>query len=370
MGAISTVAPRSRIGKDTFAMLLQNTERGLYCPAGGFHIDPWQPVDLAIITHGHSDHARPGSRQYLTEATGKPILQSRLGMNAPVETLRYDQTVTRNGVKISLHPAGHILGSAQVRLEHAGEVCVISGDYKLEADGTCAPFELVRCHTFVTESTFGLPIYRWRPQEEIFRELNQWWHANQLVNRTSVLFCYALGKAQRLLAGLEPRLGPIFLHGAMERFLPAYQAAGINLPAAVKADAQNVKGAGGAGIVLAPDSAANSSWLRKFGDVSTAFASGWMQVRGPRRRRALDRGFVLSDHADWNGLLQTIRATGAEKIWATHGYTAPLVRYLREGGWSAETIETQFAGELGEDMESGGARPVLEEPVEPPAAES
>jgi putative mRNA 3-end processing factor len=334
-------------------MLLQNTARGLFCPAGDFYIDPWQPVDLAVITHGHSDHARPGARHYLTETTGKPILQARLGADAPIETLRYGESLTRNDVRISLHPAGHILGSAQVRLERAGEVCVIGGDYKLENDGTCAPFEPIPCHTFVTESTFGLPIYRWRPQAEIFREIHQWWRGNQLLQRTSVLFCYALGKAQRILAGLDASVGPILLHGATERFLPAYQQASVTFPAAAKADAQTVKSAQGSAIVLAPDSADNSVWLRKFGEISTAFASGWMQVRGPRRRRALDRGFALSDHADWDGLLQTIKATGAENIWVTHGYTAPLVRYLRETGLKAEAIETRFEGET--ETELGGA---------------
>jgi len=330
-------------------MLLQNTERGLFCPAGDFYIDPWEPVDMAVITHGHSDHARPGSHHYLTEATGKLILQSRLGSDAAIQTVRYGETLNRHGVSISLHPAGHILGSAQVRLEYSGEIWVISGDYKLENDGLCPAFEPIRCHTFVSESTFGLPIYRWHSQAEIFQEIHQWWRGNQMAKRTSVLFCYALGKAQRILAGLDTSVGPIFLHGAQERFLPAYRAAGATFPPTTRADAQNVKRAEGAGLVLAPESAMNSPWLRKFGDVSTAFASGWMQVRGPRRRRALDRGFVLSDHADWDGLLEAIKATGAEKVWATHGFTSPLVRYLREIGLQAEAVETRFRGELEEE---------------------
>ena len=336
-------------------MLLQNTERGLFCPAGDFYIDPWQPVDLAIITHGHSDHARPGARQYLTEEAGKPILQLRLGADAHIQTLRYGETVTRHSVRISLHPAGHILGSSQVRLEKDGEICVVSGDYKLENDGVCAPFEPMRCHHFITESTFGLPIYRWRPQAEIFEEIHEWWRRNQLAKRTSVLFCYALGKAQRILAGLEANLGAIFLHGAVERFLPAYRQAGVNFPPCAKADAQNVKRAGGSALVLAPESARHSPWLRKFGDVSTAFASGWMQIRGARRRRALDRSFVLSDHADWDGLGQTIKATGAEQFWVTHGYTAPFVRFLQETGLQAEALETRFQGEIEEEAEAAGS---------------
>jgi putative mRNA 3-end processing factor len=330
-------------------MLLKNTENGLFCEQGNFYVDPWRPVDTAVITHGHSDHARAGSRLYLTETSGKPILQQRLGFDARIETLRYGETVSRNGVQISLHPAGHILGSAQVRIEAGGEVCVVSGDYKLENDGTCAPFELLRCHTFVTESTFGLPIYHWRPQREIFAQINGWWRENQAQERTTVIFCYALGKAQRLLAGLDGSIGPIFLHGAMERFMPAYAEAGVRFPNTCHATSELVKEARGRGLVLAPMSADNTTWLRKFGDVSTAFASGWMQIRGTRRRRSLDRGFVLSDHADWPGLLETINATGAETIWVTHGYTAQLVRWLTEHGRKAEVIETRFEGELADE---------------------
>jgi putative mRNA 3-end processing factor len=297
------------------------------------------------LTHAHSDHARCGSSLYLAEESSKPILQERLGPDARIQTLRYGESILRNGVNISLHPAGHILGSAQVRMEHGGEVCVVSGDYKLEKDKTCQPFELVRCHTFVTESTFGLPIYRWRPQEQVFAELNVWWRENQSRGRTSVVFCYALGKAQRLLSGLDDGTGPIFLHGATERYLPAYRQAGAVFPATSHATAELVKESCGRGLVLAPTSADNTPWLRKFGDASTAFASGWMQIRGTRRRRSLDRGFVLSDHADWPGLLDTIKATGAENVWVTHGYTSQLVRWLREHGRNAEELPTHFEEE-------------------------
>jgi putative mRNA 3-end processing factor len=336
-------------------MLLQNTEHGLYCQAGGFHVDPWQPVEVAVITHAHSDHARPGSRLYLTEASGEAILRERLGPAARMETLRCGQRVTRNGVSVSLHPAGHILGSAQVRIEHRGEIWVVSGDYKLENDGTCQPFEPVRCQTFVTESTFGLPIYHWRPQAEILAEIHGWWRENQARGRTSVVFCYALGKAQRLLHGLNADLGPIIPHGAIERFLPAYRAAGVAFPPTVNADSETVKRAAGTSLVLAPASAINSPWLHRFGDISTAFASGWMQIRGTRRRRSLDRGFVLSDHPDWKGLLSTIDLTGADTIWATHGYTVPLARWLREHGKNAEAMETRFQEELPEETSAAPA---------------
>jgi len=333
-------------------MLISNTERGLFCEAGGFYIDPWKPVDFAIITHGHSDHARTGSINYLTEKSGVAVLKKRIGIDAKIEGVPFGKTVFRNGVKISLHPAGHILGSAQIRIEHRGEICVVSGDYKTEDDGTCVAFEPIRCHTFVTESTFALPIYHWRPQSEIFSEINDWWRENQSCDRTSVLFSYALGKAQRLLSGVDAFIGPIVVHGAVEKFLPAYRETGINLPTVLRASAENVKSLRGQALVIAPGSADNSPWLRKFGEISTAFASGWMQIRGPRRRRSLDRGFVLSDHADWDGLLQSIEATGAENIWATHGYAAPLVRWLCERGKNAIAIKTHFESETDEEAET------------------
>jgi putative mRNA 3-end processing factor len=219
----------------------------------------------------------------------------------------------------------------------------------VEHDGTCQPFEPIKCHLFVTESTFGLPIYHWRPQAEIFAEMNAWWRENQLRERTSVIFCYALGKAQRVLSGLDGDIGPIYLHGATERFMPAYRDCGVKFPPTAKATADLALQAKGQSLVLAPMSADNSPWMRKFGDISTAFASGWMQIRGTRRRRSLDRGFVMSDHADWRGLLDSIKATEAETVWVTHGYTGQLVRWLREHGKNAEVLETRFQGELEEE---------------------
>lgn len=271
----------------------------------------------------------------------------------------------RNGVTLSLHPAGHILGSAQVRIELGGEIWVISGDYKTEFDGISGRFEPVRCHTFITESTFALPIYRWRPQAEIFTEINDWWRENQSKERTSVLFAYSLGKSQRVLSGLDGTIGPIFLHGAVRKFVEIYEKAGVKFPPVASPDLEKAKTARGKALVIAPGSTDNSPWLRKFGDISTAFASGWMQVRGPRRRRSLDRGFALSDHADWGGLLSSIQATGAERIWATHGYTEPLVRWLRESGKEATAIKTHFESEKEDDAESASAsemdvRPVIQ----------
>jgi putative mRNA 3-end processing factor len=345
-------------------MLLRNTERGIFCERGNFYIDPWKPVDNAIITHGHSDHARWGSKNYLTSDAGVTILQQRLGLEAKIEGIAFGETIFRDGVKISFHPAGHILGSAQIRIEYHGEVWVVSGDYKIENDGISGEFQPLRCHTFISESTFALPIYHWQPQDKVFSEINDWWRENQIKERTSVLFSYSLGKAQRVLSGLDASIGPIVVHGAVEKFLPAYREAGANLPVVQRAETGNIESLRGRAFVVAPGSTDNSPWLRKFGDISTAFASGWMQIRGPRRRRALDRGFVLSDHADWDGLLKSIDATGAENIWATHGHTGPLVRWLQERGKNAMAIETRFEGELADEKEGNP------EKVENPRGES
>jgi putative mRNA 3-end processing factor len=334
--------------------LLTLTDRGLYSPQGDFYIDPWLPVPRAIVTHAHSDHARPGSQAYLTAARGVDLLRERLGTDSTIEALPFRQPLQMNGVQVSLHPAGHILGSAQVRLEFAGEVWVVTGDYKTAADDTCAAIEPLRCHTLVTESTFGLPIFRWQTSKELFAQVNGWWQTSQELGRTCVLYAYALGKAQRVLAGLEPTVGPILVHGAVERFLTAYERQGVRLPPTERATDANARATRGQAMVVAPPSAANSPWLRKFGKVSTAVASGWMQIRGTRRRKAVDRGFALSDHADWDGLLGIIRGSGAEHVWVTHGYVAQMVRWLQEQGVDAHGLETRFEGEA--DEEGAGAQ--------------
>jgi putative mRNA 3-end processing factor len=339
------------------APLLVSTDDGIYCPIGDFHIDPWRPVERAVITHGHADHSRPGSRHYLIAAAGEAIYRIRLGPDADLRPLRYGEALTLNGVRVSLHPAGHILGSAQVRLEHAGRVWVVSGDYKTEPDPTCAPFEPVRCHVFITESTFGLPIYRWPAPADVFADVNAWWRANREAGKASLLYGYALGKAQRLLAGLDPSIGPIYLHGAVDRLTTAYREAGISLPPAQYVTAERGFDWSGS-LVIAPPSAHQAPWTRKFGTVSTGFASGWMTIRGTRRRRAVDRGFILSDHADWPGLLGAIEATGAEQIGVTHGYMAVLVHWLRERGVDAWAVPTPYEGEAGEEL--AAAEPAVE----------
>ncbi|WP_028239890.1 ligase-associated DNA damage response exonuclease [Stutzerimonas azotifigens] len=319
---------------------------GLYCPPGDFYIDPWRPVDRAVITHAHGDHARWGMGHYLATRDSEGVLRTRIGQDMPLQTLAYGETLEHNGVRLSFHPAGHVLGSAQLRIEHCGEVWVASGDYKVEPDATCAAFEPVRCHTFITESTFGLPIYRWPSQRQVFAEINDWWRANAAVGRASVLFCYAFGKAQRILHGLDASIGPILVHGAVEPLNRVYREAGIALPETLytgdlaKGDPR-LKQA----IVLAPPSAGGSTWVRRFGDFSDGFASGWMMLRGTRRRRGVDRGFVLSDHADWPGLLWAIEQTGAERVMVTHGSVAVLVRYLCEQGLDAQAFDTEYGEE-------------------------
>lgn len=324
---------------------------GLYCPPGDFYIDPWRPVDRAVITHAHGDHARWGMGHYLAAEASEGILRSRIAADMPLQTLPYGERLTHHGVTLSFHPAGHVLGSAQIRLEYQGEVWVASGDYKVEPDGTCAPFEPVRCHTFITESTFGLPIYTWQPQAEIFAGINEWWRANREQGRASVLFSYAFGKAQRILHGIDDSIGPILVHGAVEPLNRVYRDAGVRIPEThyagdFKKNDPTIREA----LIVAPPSAAGSTWMRRFGDYSDAFASGWMMLRGTRRRRGVDRGFVLSDHADWPGLLWAVEQTGAERVMVTHGSVAILVRYLREQGLDAQGFTTEYGDEEDTDV--------------------
>lgn len=318
-------------------------KEGLYCVPGGFYIDPWRPVDRAVITHAHADHARVGHGHYLAAAPGIGVLKSRLG-EIHVQGLAYGETVTHNGVAISLHPAGHVLGSSQVRMECGGEVWVASGDYKVEPDKTCAPFEPVRCDTFITESTFGLPIYRWDPEQQVIDEINAWWRRNAEEGRCSVVFAYAFGKAQRILSRLDPSIGPIVCHGAVEPLNRVYRLGGVALPETVmvsEIDKASLRRA----IVIAPPSSSGSPWMKRFGDYSDSFASGWMLLRGARRRRGVDRGFVLSDHADWPGLMSAIKATEAQQVIVTHGSIPTMVRWLCQNGLDAKGFDTEYGDE-------------------------
>lgn len=329
--------------------VLTFTERGIYCPAGDFFIDPWRPVDRALLTHGHADHARPGHSQYLSSQSAAPVLRHRLG-DIELDTVRFEEPLRIGDATVSFHPAGHVPGSAQIRVDVGGQVWVASGDYKTVADGVSEPFSPVRCHAFITESTFGLPVFRWPSQSEIAVQINEWWRDCQSQGRIPVLGAYALGKAQRILSMLDNHSGPILTHGAIEKTTQILREQGFSFPRTTQITPDTrIKDHPGA-IVLAPPSALSGPWIRRFGNVSTGFASGWMQIRGVRRRRAADRGFVVSDHADWNGLNQAIRQTGAEKIFVTHGYTEVFSRWLKDQGFDAAVVPTAFEGEtLNED---------------------
>jgi putative mRNA 3-end processing factor len=342
--------------------LLELSPEGLYCPAAGAWIDPWRPVPRALISHAHADHARPGCGEYWAIGASEGILRQRLGATINLIPVDYGALHRIGGARVSFHSAGHVLGSAQIRLEAGGESWLVSGDYKRCADPSCAPFEPVAADVFISEATFGLPIYRWQSGAAVAREILRWWQ--QAPQRPSILFAYAFGKAQRLLAELaaigvgQPGLpggegNEILLHGAVEALMPAYREAGVPLPPTRPASAVG-KGECLAGrLVIAPPSAHRSVWMKRFQLPQTAFVSGWMAVRGARRRRGYERGFVLSDHADWPGLIRSVRDTGARQVYVTHGNSHGLARYLREvEGISAEPLEGEFAAERGDGAET------------------
>ncbi|APA64632.1 ligase-associated DNA damage response exonuclease [Maribacter sp. 1_2014MBL_MicDiv] len=323
--------------------LLQFTNNGIFCEKANVYLDPWKPVDHAIISHGHADHSRYGHKKYITHHRNVPIIQHRLG-EINVTGKEWGEVFTVNNVKFSLHPAGHIIGSSQIRVEHKDEVWVFTGDYKTENDGISTPYEPIKCNTFITECTFGLPAFKWTPQEEVLANINKWWAENSAEGKTSILFGYSLGKAQRLLKYLDTDIGEIYTHGAIENMTQVLRPM-VDFPKTTLITRDTKKEQLLGNIVLAPPSAHGSTWIRKMVPYVTASASGWMTFRGARRRRAIDKGFVLSDHCDWPGLLESIEATGAEKIICTHGYTDIFSKYLREQGYDARTEATQYGEE-------------------------
>lgn len=327
--------------------LITFTNKGIYCKQGDFYIDPWQPVNLAVTTHGHADHVKWGNKAYLCHEHTKPILQHRLG-DLNIQTLPYHKEININGVKLSLYPAGHVIGSAQIRLEYKGEICVVSGDYKVEYDGISTAFEPVKCHTFVSESTFGLPIYKWQPQQDIFNQIKNWISHNHDKNQTTVLVAYSLGKAQRLMAGLAG-YADIYVHSSIANLNDAFLKAGVVLPYTIPITDETSKESLQKGIVIVPPAVADGKWIKSLTHAATGICSGWMQVRAGRRWRSADAGFALSDHADWPGLLSAIKATEAEKVYVTHGYTAVFSKYLNEIGIEAEEVKTQYGDEEEED---------------------
>ncbi len=333
--------------------LLSFTSHGIYCERANVFIDPWHPVDKALITHAHADHSRWGMKHYMAHRLSVPIMKLRLGHDIKVQGVEYGERFYLNGVEISFHPAGHILGSAQIRLAYKDEVWVVSGDYKIEDDGLAAPFEPVPCSHFITESTFGLPVYRWESQASIMAEINEWWASNAAEGKASLITAYSLGKAQRILQGVDQEIGPVFTHAAVENTNEVLREAGIDLN-----PSQRVIGQGPdmhkkkdfrQALIIAPPSAAGSPWTRRFGTHSLGMASGWMSLRGARRRRAADRGFILSDHADWEGLNWAIQETGAQHIYVTHGYKDIFSRWLQEEGYEAYVVETLFGEEEDSD---------------------
>ena len=338
-----------------FAELLECTPRGLYCPAGDFYVDPWDKVDYAILTHAHADHARWGCKRYLAAKSCESLLRVRLSNQIDLQTLSYGEPLRINDALVSLHPAGHILGSAQVRIEVAGKVALITGDYKLQADPTCVAWEPVRCDLMVTESTFGLPVFRWPETPSVIRELIGWWHENQSQGRTSLLLAYSVGKAQRVLAEVLNACGldvaqKIAVHGAMLGPNRAYRAAGVELPEFPSAASLSSDHDWSQSLVIGPPSSPSTGWVKRFSNPSLAMASGWMAIRGTRRRRSVDRGFVLSDHVDWPDLLTAIDTCQPEQVWVTHGFSEVVSRYLSERGMAAEVLQTRFAGEESEPV--------------------
>lgn len=324
--------------------LLEFTDRGIYCETGRFYIDPWKPVEDAVITHAHADHAYWGHTHYLAHHLSREVLLYRLGPIA-LQTLEYGETIQKNGVSITLFPAGHVIGSAQVRIEYKGEVWVVSGDYKTEDDGVCSPFIPVKCHNFISECTFGMPVYHWKPQAEIFEGVNQWWQQNIQHNEATVIVGYSLGKAQRILQNLDLSVGKVYTHGVIENTNDALRRNGVHLAPTIRITADTPREEVRKGIILAPPSSVGSPWMRRFQPYSFGYCSGWMAIRGARRRRAADRGIVLSDHADWAGLISAIRATDCESVYLTHGYTASFSRYLSESGFDAHEVHTLYGNE-------------------------
>ena len=326
------------------APLLRFTDKGIYCAKGDFYIDPWRGVDRAVLTHAHSDHARWGSKHYLAHTLSAPILKLRLG-DINLQTVGYNEPLFINGVKISFHPAGHIIGSAQIRVESEGEVWVVSGDYKIENDGISGVFEPVPCHTFISESTFGLPVYRWQKQEEIFADINKWWAHNRENGKHSILVGYSLGKAQRILAHVDKSIGPIVAHTAIYNTQQAFINAGVPLYNVKRWTADLKKEELKGGLIVTPSTGSESGWLKRFEPYSIGVCSGWMKVRGSKRRQNADSGFALSDHADWDGLLQAVKDTGCQKAYITHGYQSVFSRYLNEIGIASEEVLTEYGSD-------------------------
>ena len=338
--------------------LIDFTSDGLYCAQAGVYIDPWKPVQKAVITHAHADHARPGMKTYLAQHLSIPVMKHRLGSNIKVQGLHYGETINLNGVNLSMHPSGHIPGAAQVRLEYKGEVWVVSGDYKLENDGISTPFESLKCHHFITESTFGLPVFDWPSQEQVVSEMKHWCKRLHEEKKAAIIYAYSLGKAQRILHALKDIENPIYCHAAVERSNELL-APFVELPERKEVSATLKKSDYQGALILATPGSIGAAWTKKIGAHETAMASGWMRMRGTRRRNNVDKGFVLSDHADWKALNTAVKESGAEKVYVTHGYTSIYSRYLQTQGIDAHVVSTEYGNEEeAKDVEASNKKQV------------
>lgn len=330
--------------------LLEFNDCGIYCSPGDFYIDPWKPVKRALITHAHSDHARWGHQQYLSHHLSREVLKYRLG-DISIETIGYNEPVVINGIKVSFHPAGHIIGSSQIRLEYKGEIWVVSGDYKIEDDGISTPFEAIKCHSFISECTFGMPVFQWPAQQKVFEDVNNWWKQNRDEGKATIIAGYSLGKAQRILQNLDLSLGHVYTHGVIENTNAALRRNGVNLNPTTYVSSYVSKEEMRKGMIICPPSAIGTPWIRRFQPFSFGYCSGWMALRGAKRRMAADRGFIISDHADWDGLITAIEATGCETVYLTHGYTASFARYLSENGFDAYEAKTLYGGDEASELD-------------------
>lgn len=319
--------------------LLRKTKYGIYCQQGDFYIDATGRVDRNVVTHAHADHARPGHKSYLASNSSELLLRSRLGKRINIQTLAYNTSVSLNGVKISLHPSGHIYGAAQVRIAYKGEVWVVTGDYKLEDDRLSEPFEPVKCHHFITECTFGLPVYQWTNQHEVYTQINDWWLQNKQDGITSILFGYSLGKSQRIIKNIDHGIGPVYVHRSVGAMNEAIRQDGADLPPTTtiddKTNPSRLKGQ----LIIAPPSFSSGAWIHELGDLSFAMASGWVLTGKNMGRGKQQRGFVLSDHVDWDDLMKAIDMTNAQRVITMHGYTKEVTRWLNENGVSSIELD-------------------------------
>lgn len=328
--------------KNNTGDLLKLTAKGLFCEKGEFYIDPYRPVDFALITHAHADHARWGHQKYLSTAGTAALMKSRLGTEAVYEEIAFGARKTIGDVEVSFHPAGHVLGSAQIKVTDGKETWVVTGDYKIQNDGVATPYEVVPCDVLITECTFGLPVYQWKAQEDIMSEIDHWWAENAARGENSVVFAYSLGKAQRILANLKQLHDPVYCHGAVEKINQVHEDCGVELPERAMLDTNQKKNQLEGGLIIAPPSTQNTTWLRRFRPLKTAMASGWMTLRGARRRRGSERGFVLSDHLDWQELNGVIDQSGARRILFTHGYTSQCAQWFAEKGYDTAELGMEY----------------------------